>query len=231
MGAGAAAQTLQADTVRSVLAGLCSVAAVTEDGQEAIKRVTIRNAQVRYKGIPQEIIPTGAVVEAHFSDAGLVYVSKGDTLSADVTADLSGLIRSEGGRKSGTIMDPQKPVSPGDVWMIDTAAFAATLGPPPSNAKRTVEGRVRFERIDTVGGIPVAVVIMDAHAENAFGEIDGARVDHTNVTAHVMLVVPLDKRLPAVKTASTTTISANAGEGGQIVHFDFEVTDEFEFRR
>ncbi|MCO6466168.1 MAG: hypothetical protein J5I53_06100 [Bradyrhizobiaceae bacterium] len=231
MKTGKAASYLQDDTVRTQVSGLCSVVAVTEDGQEAVKKVTIRNAQSRYKDTLTDVLPTGTEVEARFSDAGPVYIVGTDTLEPDVVADLSGVIRSEGGLKSGTIMDPHKPVAPGDVWSIDTAAFAATLGPPPSNLKRTVTGTVRYDKIDTVDGTPVAIVVMEAKAANAFAEIDGVTARNATVTAHIELAVPLDKRFPAVGSATTTTMEADIGEAGQSIHFYYQVTDALTFRR
>ena len=231
MGKGKSGRILQNDTVRSALSGICAVAAVTEDGQEALKTITIRNAQTRYQGSVADIVQTGAKVKAQFSDVGNVYSIGDDTLSAEVTADLSGLIRSEGGQKSGRIMDPNKPVSPGDTWTIDTAAFAATLGPPPATQKRIVKGSVTFTRIDTVNSVPIAVVTMDASAHNAFAEIEGMQAMNSTVVAHIELYVPLDQRYPPVRVKSTTILGADVGEVGQTVHFDYHVTDDLEFRR
>lgn len=231
MGGGANAAVLQNDTVRSILSGSCSVAAVTEDGQEAVKTVVIRNAQSRYRGTTTDIVETGAQVKATFTDAGNLYEMKGDTLSPEVTADLSGLIRSEGGLKSGKIMDPHRAVKPGDTWPIDTAAFAATLGPPPASQRRIVTGSVTFVRVDTVNGVPAAIVHMDARAEHAFAEIEGIATDQSTVTAHIELTVPLDQRFPALRVASTTIIAAELKETGQVLHVDYEVSDDLEFHR
>lgn len=231
MGTGKATRVLQNDTARSALSGICSVAAVTEDGQEAVKTVTIRNAQTRYNGVVSDIVPTGSKVKAKFTNDGTEYTIDSTILSPELTADLSGLIRSEGGLKSGKIMDPHKPVSPGDTWSIDTAAFAATLGPPPSTKKRTVQGTVTFTRIDTVNNVPIAVVTMKANAQNAFAEIEGMQATNAEINALIDLYVPLDPRYPAIRVASTTILSADVGDAGQLVHFTYHVTDDLEFRR
>jgi hypothetical protein len=222
---------LQNDTVRSVLSGNCNVEAVTEDGQEAVKNVSIRNAQSRNAGKSIDILPTGTLVHAAFSNDGNVYTVKGDTVKPEVAADLIGLIRSEGGLKSGEIMNPRKPVNVGESWPIDTAAFARTLGDPPANRRRKISGTVKFERIDTVGGIPVAVVNMNARADNAIGEIDGSPTSASTITANIELTVPLDKRFPAVQVATRTNMTAELGEADQKVHVEYLVSDQLNFIR
>lgn len=224
-------EQLQNDTVRSVFSGLCSVQAVTEDGQEAMKKVKVRNAQLRYKGETSDIVPSGSMIQATFSNDGYVYTIGPDTLSAEITADLSGLIRSEGGLLSGTIMNPNKPVRIGDEWPIDTTAFAATLGPPPEQKQRHTSGTVTLVRIDSLHGHTVALVRMNAHVVNAFDNINGTQADDAIVDAVVEIAVPLDERYPAVWASSNTTMTATLVESGQRLRVEYIVADEFDFIR
>ncbi len=222
---------LQNDTVHAILSGNCAVQAVTEDGQEARKTVTIRNAQVRFQGKPEDIIPTGSVVQCDFSDAGYVYTVRGDTVPPQVSADLVGLIRSEGGRKSGRIMDPRKPVKIGDTWPINVSAFDSTLGDPPARGERVIHGTVTFQRIDTVAGKPTAVVLMEATVDNAFSDIEGTPANKATIEARLQMFVPLDSRYPASRVATNTKMSADLGEAGQLIHYVYIVNDDIEMLR
>lgn len=224
-------ETVQADTVRSTFAGTVTVNNVTEDGQEAVKTVVVRNAETRYQGQNTTIVSTGTTIKAFYSDTGYVYTVNDDTLAAAVTADLVGLLRSEGGLKTGVIMNPPKPVRVGDSWHINADAFAATLGSPPKNKKRIVTGKATFKKVDVLHDIPVAVVSMKASVTNAVDSLEGMPVENATIEATLDIAVPIDERYPTVWVASNTHFAATVGKAPQQMRISYTVADEFDFQR
>ncbi len=201
------------DTVIVRIDAECEVAGITEDGQEAVKLITIRNAQVSAEGATSDLLPTGTSLKATFSDSGTVITKDGQPLSMDLMAHLATVIRGEGGSRTGSIMDPSEPVSPGDSWPMDSAAFMSSLGSLASPTPRSVEGRITFQRIDTTGVRPAAVVEMKGRAQDAIGNLGSSAPTASEVVMEITVHAPLDKRYPLTATSTRTRLVTTFGSG------------------
>ncbi|RPI68639.1 MAG: hypothetical protein EHM43_04320, partial [Ignavibacteriae bacterium] len=84
---------LQLDTTTVNVIAKCEVAAVTEDGQEARKIVTIRHAELVKGGETKDILNTGTALNVEFSDSGAVFLMNGRPIDPGVAGLLSTVIQ------------------------------------------------------------------------------------------------------------------------------------------
>lgn len=222
---------VQADTIIVRISALCRVHAVTTDGQEAVKSVKIRHAFAEHNSQTSEILPVGTELVASFSDSSTVILKDSIPLPADVMVNLVPVIRSEGGKRTGEILDPRKKVGVGDTWPINVKAFKKTFDEVGKKRAKSVKGKVTFVRIDSGSYMPAAVVEMNASADNAVGEMGGLTPTSSKLRAEIMLHVPVDLRYPAIRTASLTKVIAHFGKGKDSVVVEFSVTDDLYFER
>lgn len=222
---------IQADTIIVRISAFCRVHNVTVDGQEAVKSVIIRYAYAEHNSQTSEILPAGTVLLASFSDTSTAILKDSTPLSAEVMANLVPVIRSEGGKRTGEILDAPKKVGVGDTWPINVNAFKKTLDEGGRKRAKGITGKVTFIRIDSGSYMPAAVVEMKAMAKNAVGEMGGLTPSSSKLEAEVMLHVPLDQRYPAMRTASLTRVIAYFGEGKSSAVVEFAITDDLYFER
>jgi hypothetical protein len=222
---------IQADTIIVRISALCRVQGVTTDGQEAVKSVKIRYAFVEHNSQTSEILPPGTELIATFSDTSTVILKDSIPLPANVMANLVPVIRSEGGKRTGEILDPKRKVGIGDTWSINVKAFKNTFDEVGKKHAKSVKGKVNFIRIDSSSYMPAAVVEMKASADNAVGEMGGLKPTSSKLHAEINLYLPVDQRYPAIRTASLTKVIAHFGKGKDSAVVEFTVTDDLYFER
>ena len=225
------AKVMRDDTTQVRIDAECEVAGVTEDGQEAVKLVKIRNAQIVIDGKSHDLVPTGTSLKATFSDTGTVITKDNEPLPMSVVAQLALVIRAEGGMRTGEIMDPPGPVSVGDSWPMDSAAFRRMLGPLTSAVPKDLEGSSVFERIDTTGIRPDAVVTLKAHAVDAVGDLDGVTPSGSDISVVVTVHAPLDKRYPLTRSISRTRLLTEFGSGPGSANVEYRSDVDLQFLR
>ncbi len=225
------AKLMRDDTTIVRIDAECEVAGVTEDGQEAVKLVTIRNAQIVIGGTAHDLVPTGTSLKATFSDTGTVITKDNEPLPMSITAQLALVIRSEGGLRTGKIMDPPGPVNVGDTWTMDTTAFKEMLGPLTTAVPKTMEGTSTFERIDTTGVRPDAVVTLSAHAVDAVGDLDGVTPTGSDIAVTVTVHAPLDTRYPLTRSTSRTRLLTEFGTGPGSANVEYFSNVDLSFLR
>ncbi len=219
------------DTVTINLSANCGVQAVTEDGQEAIKLVKVRNASAVVNSEYKSLVPTGTSLKAEFSDAGSVLTINKHLVDAKVNGYLLSVIRPEGGLRTGTIMNADAPVAVGETWPINKRAFLGTLDITDSTAVDRVEGYVKFVSIDSSSIRPVAVVTMIVTAIDVLTEIEGRMPSTSKIETEITLVVPLDKRYPLVRTNTRMRVTASFSTGPGSASVEFITIDETHFLR
>lgn len=222
---------IQADTTIVRISALCRVHNVTVDGQEAVKSVTISYAYAEHNSQTSEILPAGTVLLASFSDTSTAILKDSTPLSAEVMANLVPVIRSEGGKRTGEILDARKKVGVGDIWPINVNAFKKTFDEGGRKRAKGITGKVTFVKIDSGSYMPAAVVEMKATAKNAVGDMGGLTPSSSKLDAEVMLYVPMDQRYPVMRTASLTKVVAYFGKGKGTAVVEFTVTDDLIFER
>ena len=192
----------------------CRVEGVTEDGQEAIKDIIIRNAEAVTMGVPSTLLPTGTRLTAAFSNQGTVFTTKNDsTLSDELTEMLSTVIRGEGGSHTGTMMNPPQAVAVGDSWQPNMDALRGVLSQSFNNTPDSLTATVQFVSVDSTASRPEAVISMTALARNILLEFDGMRPKSSSFTMTVTVHVPLDGRYPITQTLTQTRLLADFGSG------------------
>lgn len=222
---------IQDDTATVRISANIAVKAVTEDGQEAIKYVKIRHAELATEGETRVLAVAGTTLEATFSDSGTFITEKGEDLPIDVSAFLSSVIRSEGGLRTGDIMNAPGLITVGEEWKVNKEALINTLKLSTADSSAVIWGKVHFVGIDSSGKSPVARVELNARAENALDKIEGTKPTKSRVDMNVIIDVPLDKRYPIVYTRTRLRMMAQFGEGGGSAALEYLSQDESRFLR
>ena len=201
-------------TISVRLDAMCTVEGVTEDGQEAIKSLLIRNAEaVVNQDPPNTLLPAGTRLKASFSNQGTI-LEQGDSLLSDqVTQLLSSVIRGEGGSHTGTLMNPDRVVTVGDTWQPNLPALNALLQQSFNQQPDSVHGAVSYVAIDSSASQPSAVVRLSAQATNVIDEFDGMRPSESTFSMTVTVHAPIDQRYPISRTETTTRLLMHFGEG------------------
>ncbi len=201
-------------TISVRLDAMCTVEGVTEDGQEAIKSLVIRNAEVVVNQDPPNTLQTaGTRLKASFSNQGTI-LEQGDSLLSDqVTQLLSSVIRGEGGSHTGTLMNPDRVVTVGDTWQPNLPALNALLQQSFNQQPDSVHGAVSYVAIDSSASQPSAVVRLSAQATNVIDEFDGMRPSESTFSMTVTVHAPIDQRYPISRTETTTRLLMHFGEG------------------
>lgn len=212
----------------------CVVDAVTVDGQEAKKSVVIRSAKLVKDAASEDLLPPDTKVNISYSDAGTVITSNGEPLADSISQELALVLRSEGGAKTGLIMNPAKPVSVGDTWKMNNAAFVKSLDADTKKNIKNVKGTVKFERIDTIRGTPAAIIVLEASATNVIPSNQQFRVSKSTFRSRIEVTVPLDVRYPEMHTHSESVWGATIlppDKNGSPVLMEFEHSDDISFYR
>ena len=201
-------------TISVRLDAMCTVEGVTEDGQEAIKSLVIRNAEaVVNQDHPNTLLTAGTRLKASFSNQGTI-LEQGDSLLSDqVTQLLSSVIRGEGGSHTGTLMNPDRVVTVGDTWQPNLPALNALLQQSFNQQPDSVHGAVSYVAIDSSASQPSAVVRLSAQATNVIDEFDGMRPSESTFSMTVTVHAPIDQRYPISRTETTTRLLMHFGEG------------------
>lgn len=201
-------------TISVRLDAMCTVEGVTEDGQEAIKSLVIRNAEVVVnQDPPNTLLTAGTRLKASFSNQGTI-LEQGDSLLSDqVTQLLSSVIRGEGGSHTGTLMNPDRVVTVGDTWQPNLPALNALLQQSFNQQPDSVHGAVSYVAIDSSASQPSAVVRLSAQATNVIDEFDGMRPSESTFSMTVTVHAPIDQRYPISRTETTTRLLMHFGEG------------------
>ena len=201
-------------TISVRLDAMCTVEGVTEDGQEAIKSLVIRNAEaVVNQDTPNTLLTAGTRLKASFSNQGTI-LEQGDSLLSDqVTQLLSSVIRGEGGSHTGTLMNPDRVVTVGDTWQPNLPALNALLQQSFNQQPDSVHGAVLYVAIDSSASQPSAVVRLSAQATNVIDEFDGMRPSESTFSMTVTVHAPIDQRYPISRTETTTRLLMHFGEG------------------
>ena len=201
-------------TISVRLDAMCTVEGVTEDGQEAIKSLVIRNAEaVVNQDHPNTLLTAGTRLKASFSNQGTI-LEQGDSLLSDqVTQLLSSVIRGEGGSHTGTLMNPDRVVTVGDTWQPNLPALNALLQQSFNQQPDSVHGAVLYVAIDSSASQPSAVVRLSAQATNVIDEFDGMRPSESTFSMTVTVHAPIDQRYPISRTETTTRLLMHFGEG------------------
>ena len=201
-------------TISVRLDATCTVEGVTEDGQEAIKSLLIRNAEaVVNQDPPNTLLTAGTRLKASFSNQGTI-LEQGDSLLSDqVTQLLSSVIRGEGGSHTGTLMNPDRVVTVGDTWQPNLPALNALLQQSFNQQPDSVHGAVSYVAIDSSASQPSAVVRLSAQATNVIDEFDGMRPSESTFSMTVTVHAPIDQRYPISRTETTTRLLMHFGEG------------------
>ena len=201
-------------TISVRLDAMCTVEGVTEDGQEAIKSLVIRNAEaVVNQDPPNTLLTAGTRLKASFSNQGTI-LEQGDSLLSDqVTQLLSSVIRGEGGSHTGTLMNPDRVVTVGDTWQPNLPALNALLQQSFNQQPDSVHGAVSYVAIDSSASQPSAVVRLSAQATNVIDEFDGMRPSESTFSMTVTVHAPIDQRYPISRTETTTRLLMHFGEG------------------
>ena len=228
---GGVQKKMQDDTALVRISANVGVEAVTEDGQEAVKNLKVRYAQLVIGTEENDLIPTGTKLKATFSDSGTVIQQSGQDLPMQVTSFLASVIRSEGGLKTGEIMNASGPIAVGEEWAVTSEALMKTLDLQMVDSTSSVEGIVRFVGIDSTGTRHVARVELNAKAINAIAQIEGAKPERSSVDMNVLIDVPVDKRYPLVYTRTRLRMMAQFGMGGGSAVIEFLTQDETRFVR
>lgn len=205
-------------TISVRLDAMCTVEGVTEDGQEAIKSLVIRNAEaVVNQDPPNTLLPAGMRLKASFSNQGTILETadeQGDSLlSGQVTQLLSSVIRGEGGSHTGTLMNPDRDVTVGDTWQPNLPALNTLLQQSFNQQPDSVHGAVSYVAIDSSASQPSAVVRLSAQATNVIDEFDGMRPSESTFSMTVTVHAPIDQRYPISHTETTTRLLMHFGEG------------------
>lgn len=198
------------DSVR--LQALCDVASVTEVGEEYEKKLTIRYFQRFVNNATIDVLPTGAIVKATFGGPQTTFLVNGTKPKAEVEELLRLAVRSEGGTKTGDILDPSQPVALGETWSVNREAFARTMA--TSNARpsiKGIKGLVRFVSIDSLNGKPCATVV--STVQQTFGS--GTEKSPAVESSYDMTIsVPIDVRYPPAASKVRAHVRMNTrGKG------------------
>lgn len=220
---------VQADTTVVNINAKCEVAAVTVDGQEAKKIVTIRHVELKKGGTTKDILNTGAALTITYSDSGTVMML-GTTPVDPAVADLLSLVlQAEGGKRTGEIMDAKRKVKVGDTWSIDTTALLRSMDIAVMPPGASVTGVVKFDKIDSKKNLGTA--IMKATMTNVFPTLNDMKPNTSQVDATVSVTVPLDVRYPTTHVSTTTTLVADFGQGASATVVRLRSTDDRSFER
>lgn len=208
-------QVLDSSTNRSVeLSALTTVHYVTVEGEEREKTLKIRTFKVTVDGVKHDYLHTGAVVKCVFSnDSGSVFTMNGKALPDSVTTILSEVLHAEGGAKTGRILDPKKPVKPGDAWSMNIKELLRTVeGDALRLDKKNIKGTVRFVGIDSTNDNgEVAIVLGEARAKRVkLGGMEDLTVGDVHMNMSFSLTVPVDHRFPPVESSTLVTFDIPA---------------------
>lgn len=222
---------VQADTTVVNINAKCEVAAVTEDGQEAKKIVTIRHAELKKGGETKDILNTGAALTITYSDSGTVMMLGTTPVDPAVADLLSIVIQSEGGKRTGEIMDAKRKVKVGETWSIDTTALLRSMDIPVLPPGASVSGTVKFDKIETKDKVKVGTATMKATMTNVFPTLNDMKPNTSQVDATVSVTVPMDVRYPATQVRTSTTLVADFGSGANATVVRLRSTDDRSFER
>lgn len=196
------------------LDAMCTVEGVTEDGQEAIKTLIIRNAEsIVGSATPVTLLPAGARIKASFSNQGTILEQSDSILSDQLTELLSTVIRGEGGSQTGKLMDPNRPVAVGDAWQPHLPALRTLIEQSFGQQPDSVSGSVTYVSVDSTVQRPEAVIQLVAEARDVIAEFDGMRPSESTFTMTVTVHVPVDQRYPISRTETTTRLRMHFGQG------------------
>jgi hypothetical protein len=200
----------------------CEVDAVTVDGQEAKKTVVVRSAKLVRDATSEDILQPNSKLAITYSDRGAQITMNGEPLADSLSEELALVLRSEGGKKTGDIMSPNKPVA---VRSLDAATR--------KNIKN-VKGTVKLERVDTIRGVEAAIVVLEATATNVIPGNKQFKVSKSTFHSRIEVTLPTDNRYPEMHTHSESVWSATImppEQGGSPVQMEFEHTDDITFYR
>lgn len=219
--------TSHADSVR--LHALCDVTSVTEAGEEYEKTMTIRYFHHFVNNATIDVLHTGAIVSVTFVGRSLTFKINGTKPDSDIEALLRLAVRSEGGMKTGEILDPPKAVRVGDTWSVNKRAFAASMAAGATKpVTKSVDGKVRFAGVDVIDGKPCATVVAVVRQNTGLG----TEQSPTQTSSYDMtLSVPIDVRYPATASKVRTRRRVEAHGSGLKMLNETDVTVESTFDR
>lgn len=215
------------DTVR--LHALCDVTAVTESGEEYEKTLTVRYFHRIVNDNTIDILPNGTQIKVVFSQPAVVFTVNGAKPAPELEEMLRLAVRSEGGSKSGDILNPNRPVQLGDIWSIDRKAFAKHMvGATGKNATKGISGEVRFDEVITINHRPCATVSATIHQKSGNGTM--SEPEQTG-KYDMKISVPLDERYPAMVSSVRARIRVSSRDKGIKLIRETEVAIDSRFDR
>lgn len=216
------------EKITVAIAADMEVTAITDDGQEKEKLITIRSLTMEREGTFQDILHTGAKLRVRFSDSGNVFFMDKRPVNDSISAVLASVVISAGGERTARIIGTTKPVRPGDTWPVNAKAIAGTFDDTEVQLPRKgLKGTVRYERIDsTPGQKPAAVFSSRITASGIrFANQGIFKPKKASATITVSYAVPLDERYPPTESASEIVVDSKGiiqDAGGPAVDLDMQ---------
>lgn len=194
--------------LRINISAMVEVASITAEGEEHEKLLTIRNCTIEHNGRRVDLVPTGSLIRAIFTEKGTQLTLNNKRMPDSVYQYLGSAIRAEGGDKTKRILDAGKAVALRQTWPMNTKALLSLIDKSVVIVNpKSFKGIVTFEALDTVRGEPVATVIGTATANKlTFPALKGAPIQHSMFDITASVRVPLDRRYPEIGNASGVTM-------------------------
>lgn len=198
--------------LRLNISAMVEVASVTAEGEEHEKLLTIRNCSVKHNDRLIDLVPTGSLIRATFTEKGTQLMLNGKPMPDSISRYIGASIRAEGGDKTKRILDPGSPKKLQDRWTMNTKSLLSLVDRSVVIIDpKSLKGTVTFHRLDTVEGRPNAFVIGSARAEKLkFPAMKGVKLDHAVLDMIVSVNMPLDKRYPETGNSSYVMMAFDA---------------------
>jgi len=198
--------------IRLSISAMVEVASVTAEGEEHEKLLTIRNCSIDHNGRIIDLVPTGTIIRAIFTEKGTQLIMNSKPMPDSISRYIGASIRAEGGDKTKRILDPGSPKKLQESWKMNTKSLLSLVDRSIVIIDpKSIHGNVTFHRIDTVEGRPNAYVIGSARADKLkFPAVKGLKLDHSVLDMTVSVNIPLDKRYPETGNSSYVMMGFDA---------------------
>jgi|GEM_PF-2257234 len=198
--------------LRLNISAMVEVVSVTAEGEEHEKLLTIRNCSVKHNDRVIDLVPTGSIIRAIFTEKGTKLLLNNRPMPDSVSRYIGASIHAEGGDKTKRILDPGSPKKLQQTWDMKTKSLLSLVDRSVVIiSPESFTGMVTFHRLDTVEGRPNAFVIGSARADKVkFPAMKGVKLDHSILDMIVSVNVPLDKRYPETANSSYVMMGFDA---------------------